>query len=49
MREIIEWFLAAVDSVEYGTVTVVVTKHQGEIVSIEKQIMEKEKRKLDKK
>ena len=43
MQKTLDWLRDAVNSLQYGTVVVTVTIHQGKVVSVEKQITETEK------
>jgi len=49
VQEIIDWIREANDQVEYGTIVITITKHQGKIVAIERQVTDKVKKGLDKK
>jgi len=46
VRELIEWLYKADNDLQYGEIVVTIKKHQGQIVSIEKQITFKEKKSL---
>jgi len=48
-NRISEWLKHKVQELHYGTITVTITVHQGEISAIDKTVLEKEKFPLTKK
>ncbi|RLI54577.1 MAG: hypothetical protein DRP09_12650 [Candidatus Thorarchaeota archaeon] len=43
MKSIADWLIEECGKLEYGTIEIIITKHQGEIVAIEKVVREKQK------
>ena len=48
IERLLEWITHKKREINYGTITVTITVHQGQITSIDKQVTEKEKYPLTK-
>lgn len=43
MKELTKWLKEEADKIEYGTISLTVTKYQGSIVGIDKEVIDKQK------
>ncbi len=43
MRRLLEWVTQKKQEIKYGTITIQITIHQGEVTAIDRTVLEKEK------